>query len=577
MKRFCRKRGGGPVTYFLADSSRLYQAGLPQQPQMMGYSGTGHPCKGGDRRDAFLTMAKDPEDPCPASIPKQPEKLCDFPESLFFRPFCSIYIHAVMIARGKGLAYTGRKAPFLLYSLRMGFGLRDIARTIRQKIDSFGNKGKGDERSVEEGTKAVRLSDQALLLLSQLFSELGPRPAASASSRHAARRIGTEMEKSERDVIFTTSRVYPRARKGMLLFSYLFLIISAMLTLVGLPYLSLLVIGAYVFAFYQEMFGDGGWLRCFMRTDEAANVHVSIEPEEDVRSTIVFSAHHDSARIRREAEGRVGRFASLPFLQPACLALAAVASFISAIVEISGGIFWRFNFPPVPVILLLLVSLGISALSFSYINSVEEEYSPGAGDDLSGVSVVVTLLSHFSRERKEGRRMRNTRLIFVSFDGEECGRCGSRSWYHDNGYLIENGYNLNFDGLYGEDDLAFLSSDGNGLVSLSGSLASRCSSIASAMGYRIPVGRMGPLGGETDAASAASASLEATTLTSMASGSRTPAHSEEDTPDKVSEEALSRAIAIAIRLAEDIDGRKQDKQEDAAILLSERKYKLSRY
>ena len=123
----------------------------------------------------------------------------------------------------------------------------------------------------------------------------------------------------------------------------------------------------------------------------------------------------------------------------------------------------------------------------------------------------------------------------------------------------------------------FLSRDGNGFIPLSESLASRCSSIASSMGYRIPVGRIGVFGGETDAASAADASLEAVTLTAMAPGTHTPAHSMDDTADKVSEEALSRAIAIAIRLAEEIDGKKEEREEEPALLSAERKYKLSRY
>ena len=459
----------------------------------------------------------------------------------------------------------------------MGFGLRNLAKAVREKIDSLGRKGQEEERSIEEGTKAVRLSDQALSLLNTLSSELGPRPAASPDSRRAARRIGSEMERSEKDVVLTTARVYPRAARGMLLFSYLFLLLSSMLTLVGLPYLSLLLIGAYILALYGEIKGDGGWLRCFMRSDEATNVHAVIEPEGDVRATLVFSAHHDCAMIRRKGEGRIGRIASSAYLQPASFALMALSSLISLVAEIAGGVFWGFNFPTIPVIILQLVSIAASALSFSYINLGDEEYSPGAGDDLSGVSVVTTLLSHFSKEKREGHALRGTRLVFVSFDGEECGRCGSRIWYHDNAYLVENGYNLNFDGLYGEEDLVFLSRDGNGFIPLSESLASRCSSIASSMGYRIPVGRIGVFGGETDAASAADASLEAVTLTAMAPGTLTPAHSMDDTADKVSEEALSRAIAIAIRLAEEIDGKKEEREEEPALLSAERKYKLSRY
>ena len=137
--------------------------------------------------------------------------------------------------------------------------------------------------------------------------------------------------------------------------------------------------------------------------------------------------------------------------------------------------------------------------------------------------------------------------------------------------------NINFDGLYNEEDLAFLSSDGNGFVPLSASLASRCSLLSIEMGYGIQTGKLGLLGGSTDAASAAAAGIDATTLTSMAKNRETPAHTEEDTPDKVSQEALSMAMSVAIKLINEIDSKDEEEEAAPSILDSGRKYRLSRY
>ena len=82
------------------------------------------------------------------------------------------------------------------------------------------------------------------------------------------------------------------------------------------------------------------------------------------------------------------------------------------------------------------------------------------------------------------------------------------------------------------------------------------------------------MGGETDAASAALASVEATTLSGMPPGKESPAHTEEDTPDKISEETLSRAIAIGIRVAEE---EKEGERKEDSPFSGDRKYKLSRY
>ena len=454
-------------------------------------------------------------------------------------------------------------------------GFKDFAKGIRGKIGQLRRKPE-EVRTPEDGMRSVKLSEEAMSILEILSSELGARPAASAESRRAARRIAAEMEKHTDDVTLTSGRIYPSVGRSMVFFSYLFYLASSIFLLSGLPYLSLAVIACYLYALYGEIARGRGWLRMLMGTDEAANVHAVIEPEGEAEHTIIFSAHHDSAPVSKEKDGLFWKISSWKPLQLLSFSLLSVTALISFISEIVRGVFWRFNLPPWPLAVLLALASCGSALSFASFDRKAPEYSPGAGDDLSGVAAVIALLSHFSRESSAGRGLKRTRLVFASFDGEECGTAGSRLWYRDNAYLLVDPVNLNFDGLYSEDDLVFLSSDGNGLVSLSSSLASRCSSIASSMGYRIPVGRLGFLGGETDAASAALSSIEATTLSGMAPGTETPAHTAGDTPDKVSEEALSRAIAVAIRLASDIDGR-EEKADEPSLLLGDRKYKLSRY
>ena len=453
-------------------------------------------------------------------------------------------------------------------------GIKDLVKDLRDRVDGLRKRGRTEVRSIEDGTKTVKLSEEASDLLGTLSSELGPRPAASLESRRAARRIASEMEKHTDDVTLTSGRIYPYIGKGMMLFLYVFTLFSLIFAFAGLPYISLLAAALYLYALYGEIAKDGGWLRAFMRTGEAANVHAVIESEEEAERTIIFSAHHDSAPIRKEREGKFWRLASWRYLQPASFALAVAASAFAVVSELIRGVFWGFNLPSLSIALLLLLSLASSIVSFIAFDMKEGEYSVGAGDNLSGVSVVITLLSHFAKEKKEGRGLKKTRLIFVSFDGEECGRAGSRLWYRDNVYLLHRAENLNFDGLYDEDDLVFLAMDGNGFVPLSSSFASRCSALAASMGYKVGIGRIGLLGGETDAASAALASVEATTLSGMPPGKESPAHTEEDTPDKVSEETLSRAIAIGIRVAEE---EKEGERKEDSPFSGDRKYKLSRY
>ena len=459
----------------------------------------------------------------------------------------------------------------------MAFELKGIFRDIKKKVGELTRKVKTEENPVEEGAKTVRLSDEAYALLQTLAKELGPRASASSSSRISARKIATEMGKDGEDVTMTGGRVYPSVVKDMIFFSYILTLLVILFTFIGMSYISVILIALYLYSLYAEVVKGNGWLRKFMKADDAANVHSVLEPKEHVVRTVIFSAHHDSAHIKEERKGIFWKIAGSKYLQIGALSLAAFVSVVMLVIELADSILARPGIAPLLVSMFLFIALAASVISFIAFVGKDEEISLGAGDNLSGVAVVLTLLSYFAKEKREGRGLKHTRLVFVSFDGEECGAAGSKLWYRDNSHLFVNASNLNFDGIYKEDYLVFLSTDGNGLIPLSPALASRCSNIAAAMGYKIPVGRLGLFGGETDAASAARFGINATTLTGMAPGSENPAHSREDTPDKVSDEALGRAIAIGIRLAVSEDEKESEKNEAEKILEEGRRYKLSRY
>ena len=69
-----------------------------------------------------------------------------------------------------------------------GMGIKGLFNGIKGKIEDLRKKGKPEVRAAEDGTRSVRLSDEAFSLLCALAEELGPRPAASQQSRQAARR-----------------------------------------------------------------------------------------------------------------------------------------------------------------------------------------------------------------------------------------------------------------------------------------------------------------------------------------------------------------------------------------------------
>lgn len=419
------------------------------------------------------------------------------------------------------------------------------------------------------------LSDKAYETLQMLFSELGPRPAASPASRNAARRIASILEKDADETTLTSARIYPGLGKGMVISLIVALSLSSLFVIFRLPVLSIAVIAIYAMCFLSEMRKKGSFLRVFMSSNDASSVHAVIEPEEDVERTVVFSAHHDTAAIPRDSSSRKG----IRVLRAVIPILTAVILLAISIAEIVHSVFGSYFMKPgiAPAVFLVFASISL-LLSLSCIIlclSIGKEYSSGAGDNLSGVSAVASLASCFGAMKRKGKGLKHTRLCFVSFDGEECGTQGSCRWYENNSHILINPVNLNFDGLYDENELVLLTRDGNGFVDLSNALASRLSLIAASMGYKVRMGKLPLFGGETDAASAATHMVPSTTLTSMHPEASTPAHTKEDTPDKVSKEALSIAISLGIRLALDEDSVKEEKSVQT-FLEDGRKYRLSR-
>ena len=448
--------------------------------------------------------------------------------------------------------------------------LKDAVSRIRA-----GRKDGAEEEKIE--TPPIRLSDEAMAFIRDFTAEHPERRAASEDSKNAARRIFSLFrEYAGDDAVITTCRIAPFRHKSMVIAAAVSSAIIFLLIIAGLPFAAIAVSVFYLSQLRNELTKKPNRLRKFFMTSEAYNVHAVAEPEGECRNTVILTAHHDSAEIRKKDSG-VRRFASS--LVPLVVSFSALSaiSLISLILEIAGGRLFAFNFPSLPVAVMSVLFLIPSISAVFYLKSYTGKHSPGAGDNASGLAVISTLLHYYSKERSEGRPLSSTRLVFASFDGEECGTAGSLGWFSSNTHLLSpKSYVLNFDGLYREDDMVFLARDGNGLIPLSFPLASRCSRIASSMGYHIGVGKLGFLGGETDAASAAAMGIPAVTLTSMAPGTDTPAHSEDDTYDKISEEAIAEAISIAIKLVSEID-EEDGKPSSGSYLDSGKHYKLSKY
>lgn len=401
--------------------------------------------------------------------------------------------------------------------------------------------------------KAGRLAQLALELTSSLIETFGPRVAGTRESRESAAVIEEHLKKYCTTTEYQEFTLHSRASTLWLkMMVAVYPVVLAFLWF-GLPLLGTLSYSLFCFYVFREYLAFKPLGEKYTPSTKGANCHGSIEPEKEVLHTVLFSGHHDSARLYRYNKlDRASYYKKVlfPFFLFALLGFSSVVQLITEIVSMRLFI---VNLPPLGnFILNVLLTLCIPLL-FPLRDFVLEEGSPGAGDNLISSSMAVQLARFFDWKKKCGQPLQHTRLIFCSFDGEEVGLRGSRNWFDRNLDLLEDPIHLNFDCPYYEDELTFLERDVNGLQPLSSKLARRCVQIAQGMGYKAQSAPIPIFAGGTDAASSARCGVDATTLTAIAWDDRSkPAvyHTPDDNVSTIEPKAVEHALSIAIRLVE---------------------------
>ncbi|NCB01590.1 MAG: M28 family peptidase [Spirochaetia bacterium] len=407
--------------------------------------------------------------------------------------------------------------------------------------------------------RAFKMGEQAIQRVREIIELYGPRYVGQESTKKAARhlheafvpycdRVEKESFSLHPEAFLAWIRImvalYPIALIFMFLsqplFSFLFLTIGV-------------VIMVREFLLYHEMIDP------LFAKKEGINIYGVIEPKGEVKHTVVYSGHHDSAKVFTFFLDSQSSYVVKVFLALGSYLFLTLLSFIDTIRQIVVGTLFSFSLTHIailiPLILATIATYFVRALWFFASNEV----SPGAGDNLIASTIGVELASYFKNEKSEGNALEHTRLIFASFDGEEAGLRGSRNFFtthKDSGLLSENTYNFNVDCLFDHEHMNFLTSDINNSVQLSQSMATECVEIATSMGYVAHSKKIAFLTGGTDAAEAAKVGFTATTLLAMPwsnNGRSSVYHTPLDTVEAIDEKAVEQTISIAIKFIEHLD------------------------
>jgi aminopeptidase YwaD len=293
------------------------------------------------------------------------------------------------------------------------------------------------------------------------------------------------------------------------------------------------------FAFLGRLFDP------LFKKKPGANVVGIMDPAEGAKRQIILCAHHDSTPVCNFIEKHQWAYAFRVIFPIVFHAIANVGAIIASAGLLSGatgdGVHLALK------ILIVAGCLFIVPLFWYY----SRDASPGASDNLVSSLMLVKL----AELMKAGvlPAPKNTRIVFLSADGEENGQRGSYEYAHKHKAELRSLPTsvFNLDTLSRLQDLAFLKTDTNGIRKLSGPLTEECVKIAAGLGYSVKAIRFPFGGGGTDAGQFAKIGIEAASLIGISTHmirKDIDYHTSRDTVGNIEPAAVEAGLNIAANL-----------------------------
>ncbi len=284
----------------------------------------------------------------------------------------------------------------------------------------------------------------------------------------------------------------------------------------------------------------------FFKKRPGENVVGIMEPTSDVRREIIFCAHHDSSPVCNFFEKLPRGYAFRVALPIVFHAAANIGAIVAAVGLLSGA---AVGSGSLELEIVLVAGCVFVVPVFWYFG---RDASPGASDNLVSSFMLVKLAELF----KSGAapRPEDTRLVFLSVDGEENGQRGSFAYArtHRTELLGLPTLVFNMDTLGRFKDLAFLKTDTNGFRALSASLTAECLEIAAGLGYPVRAIRFPFGGGGTDAGQFARIGVESVSLIGVSTRpirKDIDYHTTRDTVDNIDPAAVEAGLNLAANFA----------------------------
>ncbi|KAK8876101.1 hypothetical protein M9Y10_006287 [Tritrichomonas musculus] len=393
-----------------------------------------------------------------------------------------------------------------------------------------------------------KMREAAFEQTQDIIEKFGPRFMGTDSCNNAAQYLSDFVSKFASSTQVMKFTAHPYAFFGwikIMVYIHFLSIILLMFHITGIAIL-LLFYGTLAVIFQFILYKE--FIDPFFTKKEGQNVIGTIEPTETVESTVILSGHHDSAQIFTFLDKCPDKYASYSNN-------ALIAYFTLFAVVIYD------HFHPLSICIRLLI---IFTIPFTYplLQFASNEISIGAGDNLISSCSVFQVGKYFSQEKN---RLKHTRLVVISFDGEEVGLRGSRSYFKEFNKMRKEKndnskvWHYNIDCPYLKDQLLFLTSDINGTVKLSEKMANHCVKIASELGIKAKAQPIVFMTGATDAGESGKIDgIEVTSELAMPWAHDTHYscyHTHRDTIDSIQREAIDQTLNIILNFVEQVDNK----------------------
>jgi acetylornithine deacetylase/succinyl-diaminopimelate desuccinylase-like protein len=275
-------------------------------------------------------------------------------------------------------------------------------------------------------------------LISEIIQRFGPRPAGSEAEKNAQRYIAERAKELTDSVRYLEFEEYLNARFGKLKY-YVILYMVSLAFYWFSKEIALGLSAVNVFFLVMDLMMYRDVLTTFPGVKAtSANVDAVLEPQGEVKSTIVLSGHMDST-LEYTWWYKLGEWG---------IKLTILAGVLMVLQLVFNLVVFFFPFEYSPYVWGLFVIL--SPVLIVYWDMHGSEAVPGAQDNLSGITIAYHTFKNFANPAEKGKStLQHTRLRFVSFGSEERGLCGSRAYVkaHKDQLKKENAYLVNIDGV----------------------------------------------------------------------------------------------------------------------------------